>query len=88
MGLKSNGEPSTIFNPNDFVTRAQFWTMLSRLLYGNTYNASVIWNDYYTPHLKALQKAGIMKYINVPSNLELRWYVMIMMERVGLFFSD
>jgi hypothetical protein len=24
MGLKSNGEPSTIFNPNDFVTRAQF----------------------------------------------------------------
>lgn len=38
MGLKSDGTPDTKFNPNAVVTRAQFGTMLSRLLYGNQYN--------------------------------------------------
>ena len=38
MGLESDGTPGKVFNPNTTVTRAQFGTMLSRLLYGNTYN--------------------------------------------------
>ncbi len=83
MWLTSDGFPNTVFNPNATVTRAQFWTMLSRLLYGNKYNKPAVGEDYYTPHLKALQKAGIMKNISMPWNYELRWYVMIMMERIA-----
>lgn len=40
MGLKSDGTPDTKFNPNGEVTRAQFGTMLSRLLYNSTYNTT------------------------------------------------
>lgn len=83
MWLQSDGTPNTVFNPNAIVTRAQFGTMLSRLLYGDTYNAPAKGSDYYTPHLKALQKADIMKNISMPWNTELRWYVLIMMRRIS-----
>lgn len=32
MGVEANGVPSTLFNPNGSVTRAQFATTLSRTL--------------------------------------------------------
>lgn len=83
MWLQSDGKPNTVFSPNAIVTRAQFGTMFSRLLYGNRYNAPAVWSDYYSPHLKALQKAGIMKNISQPRNFELRGNVMIMMQRVA-----
>lgn len=38
MGLDYYGEPVTIFNPNHFVTRDQFVTILSRILFRDTYN--------------------------------------------------
>jgi hypothetical protein len=38
MGRNSNGTVSATFNPYGLVTRAQFTTMLSRVLYGNIYN--------------------------------------------------
>ncbi|MCX6822654.1 MAG: S-layer homology domain-containing protein [candidate division SR1 bacterium] len=81
MGLKSDGTPDTIFNPSGQVTRAQFGTMLSRLLYGNANNAKP--GKRYTAHLNALKAAGIMTKITQPAMLELRGFVMIMMERIS-----
>lgn len=83
MWLQSDWTPGTTFNPNAIVTRAQFGTMLSRLLYGNTYNGVAKWSDYYSPHLKALQKNAIMNNISKPRNSELRGNVMIMMQRIA-----
>jgi hypothetical protein len=47
MGVDINN-----FNPNQTVDRAQFGTILSRALYGETYNQS---NPYYQKHLTALK---------------------------------
>jgi hypothetical protein len=33
MGLKSDGSPDVVFNPADDVTRAEFGTMLSRIIW-------------------------------------------------------
>lgn len=38
MGLQSDGTPDTTFNPTQDVTRAQFGTILSRVIRANTYN--------------------------------------------------
>ena len=68
----------TSFRPKDSVTRAEFWTVLSRLLYWKTYEW---WKPYYTNHLRALQNNWIMSNISNPYMAEVRWYVMIMMQR-------
>ena len=81
MWLKSDWTPDIKFTPNAEVTRAQFGTMLSRLLYGNANNGKP--GKRYTAHLNALKAAGIMTKNSVPTMLELRGYVMIMMERVS-----
>ena len=67
------------FNPNGIVTRAQFGTVLSRALYGDVYNVDT--NPYYAEHLAALKDAGIMTMISNPDQLEVRGYVMLMMQR-------
>ena len=72
------GQGITNFNPNEQVTRAQFGTVMSRILWGNTYNVGT---PYYASHLNALANAGIMTQISNPSMKELRGYVMIMMKR-------
>jgi hypothetical protein len=41
------------FNPNGEMTRAEFGTVLSRILRGNTYNKEGI--NYYEAHLQQLQ---------------------------------
>ena len=71
MGLDDNGNPAEKFNPTDTVTRAQFGTVLSRLLYGNVNNAQK-GTQRYAQHLEALNNAGIMKKIDDPSMKELR----------------
>lgn len=38
MGLDYHGQPEQFFNPNYPLTRDQFVTILSRTLFGNTYN--------------------------------------------------
>jgi len=68
----------TSFKPKDFVTRAEFWTVLSRALWWDKYGW---WNTYYENHLKALQSEWIMKKIDVPMDNEIRWYVMLMLMR-------
>lgn len=72
------------FNPNDYVTRAQFWTVLSRALNaGNTarLNRMNNANPYYLEHLNYLKEEWIMKNISNPSSLERRWRVMLMLMR-------
>ena len=80
MGVNSDGTPNTTFDPNGIVTRAQFGTALSRVLYGKTYNSSD--NKYwYKAHLNALNAKGIIKDISTPAKTETRGYVMIMFMR-------
>ena len=75
------------FNPNSYVSRAEFWTTLSRLLYGETNNLFTE-NDRmqyqrYEKYLLALKQSGIMTEIDERriSIKELRWYVMLMLMR-------
>lgn len=79
LGLMGVG--ITKFNPNGLVTRAEFGTTLSRALYGDANNVDT--NPYYAEHLNALKDAGIMTKIDTPSQLEVRGYVMLMMQRAS-----
>ena len=76
LGLMGQG--ITAFNPNGVVTRAQFGTVLSRALWGDTYNDG---DPYYADHLQALKDAGIMNNISNPNAVEVRGYVMLMLQR-------
>ena len=81
MGYDSNGKTvKSTFNPNAEVDRAQFGTILSRLLYGDKYNGG---KTYYTNHLDALKNAWVMSKIDTPTQKELRGYVMLMMMRAA-----
>ena len=66
------------FNPNGAVTRAQFGTVLSRVLRGDENEGG---DPYYAKHLEALKDAGIMNNISNPMANEIRGYVMLMMMR-------
>jgi hypothetical protein len=63
------------FRPNDVVTRAEFATALSRLLYSTSDGT-----PYYETHLKKLKNEWIITKDN-PSQQEVRWYVMLMLYR-------
>ena len=78
MGLMGQG--ITAFNPNGVVTRAQFGTVLSRILYGAANDGG---DPYYADHLAALKDAGIMTNISNPNAPEVRGYVMLMMQRAA-----
>jgi hypothetical protein len=64
------------FRPFDEVTRWEFATALSRLLY-NTPDGH---DQYYTTHLQKLKREWILSDTN-PNIKEHRWYVMIMLMR-------
>ena len=59
------------FNPEATMTRAQFGTVLSRLLYGNVHNSAGS-GPRYQEHLKSLRATGIMKDISKPNREEIR----------------
>lgn len=84
MGLKKDGRPDTVFNPNAYITRAQFGTMLSRLLYGNSYNIHILSPfPYYKKHLEILQQNNIMTKIDNPvTKKEIKSWIMLMMYRI------
>ncbi len=64
------------FRPDDLVTRAEFGTALSRMLY-----ATADWeNAYYETHLAKLMDEKIIT-VDTPDLQELRGYVMIMLMR-------
>ncbi len=71
------GQNMSKFDPTGIVTRAQFATIMSRLIRGTTYNGGT---PYYTAHLNALENAGIIT-VTTPTMKEVRAYVMIMMKR-------
>lgn len=84
MWLESDGvTPQSTFNPYGEIHRGQFGTILSRFIWMLDYsldNTSSL--PYYTKHLQALKKFGIMKKIDTPEMLELRWWVLITMQRI------
>jgi len=83
MGRASDGKSTQqIFTPLGKMTRAQFGTVLSRLLYGDV-NNSTDKVHRYAKHLQALNKAGIMTNISKPNAIEVRGYVMLMMQRTS-----
>ena len=65
------------FRPFDLVTRAEFGTALSRMLYGL---ADWEWDSWYKTHLDKLMEEKIIT-VDTPDLQELRWYVMIMLMR-------
>ena len=72
------------FDPNKIVSRAEFWTVLSRLLWWDTYDVEnpTDKNLYYVKHLKALNDSNIMKDIDNPVRRnELREWIWVMFRR-------
>lgn len=67
------------FDPNGEVTRAQFGTVLSRVLWGDKYNT---WIPFYLDHLNALKINTIISNTD-PELKELRGYVMLMLMRAS-----
>ena len=65
------------FRPNDKVTRAEFATSLSRLLFSTPDG-----QPYYTTHLKKLKQEWILT-IDDPKIIEKRWYIMLMLMRTS-----
>ena len=78
MWINADGTPLKNFNPNGKVTRAEYATVFSRVLFGDKYNKSE-WN-YYEDHLNALKEAGILTN-TAPTIQEIRGWVMLMMYR-------
>ena len=78
MGIHHDGTALSYFEPNKFVTRAEFATVFSRVLYGAKYNQDG--KDWADGHLNALKEAGILKNIT-PNMLELRGRVLLMLQR-------
>lgn len=66
------------FRPYDIVTRAEFATALSRLLYKTE---DWKWNiKYYEPHISKLYSEWIISNMD-PKLQEKRWYIMLMLMR-------
>jgi hypothetical protein len=77
LGIMNGDGP--YFNPSSMVTRAEFGTVLSRVLYGTTYEW---WTPFYKNHLEALKNADIITNTN-PDIIESRWNIMLMLMRAG-----
>ena len=79
LGIMGQNMPNNAFRPYDTISRAEFGTALSRLLWGDEHNGGT---PYYADHLNALKEAGIMTQIaNAESTKEIRGYVMLMLMR-------
>jgi len=72
--------PNNNFRPNDEVTRAEFATALSRMLYHTSDGEYRSTDKYYTNHMKKLVQEWIITNDDAKMK-ELRWYVMIMLMR-------
>ena len=72
--------PNNKFRPDDEVTRAEFATALSRMLYHTSDWEYKSTDKYYTNHMENLVKEWIITNDD-PNMKELRWYVMIMLMR-------
>jgi len=80
MGLKGDGTVASTFNANDTITKAQFATILSRLVYGNTNNSTDACR--YCKHVDALKAHGIIKVTTDLLDPLQRSVAMIMLMRI------
>ena len=78
MWINADGTPLRNFNPDGKVSRAEFVTVLSRVLYWDKYNQD--WSKYYEKHMQALLEAEILSDTN-PNIQELRWRIILMLYR-------
>ena len=75
----TNGEN---FNPMNPVTKAQLWTIISRLMRWHTYDNPQ--GNYYTKHLEALKNNGFMSDISNPTTTYARrWDFMALLQKVN-----
>ena len=81
MGINADGTPIQAFEPHKLVSRAEFATVLSRVIWGNKHNISG--DDRYSAHLQALKKYEIITS-DVPANWwELRGRALLMLHRTA-----
>ena len=79
LGIMGQNMPRNEFRPYDTISRAEFGTALSRVLWGDKYEGGT---PYYANHLNALKAAAIMNQIaDAESTKEIRGYVMLMLMR-------
>ena len=73
------------FLANDIVSRAEFGTILSRILWGDTHNVKhTRETPYYTKHLNELNKNWIITQIDKPlTRKELRKRVWVVLKRIS-----
>ena len=80
LGIMWQNMPNNKFRPNDEVTRAEFATALSRMIYWTSdWEYKWTWK-YYIHHMEKLVEEWIITKDD-PRMKELRWYVMIMLMR-------
>lgn len=72
--------PNNEFRPYNYVTRGEFATALSRLLYHTSDWMFEKTSRYYVPHINKLAYEWILTNTD-PAMKELRWYVMLMLMR-------
>ena len=81
MGINADGTPIQAFEPHKLVSRAEFATVLSRVIWGNKHNISG--DNRYSAHLQALKKYEIITS-DVPANWwELRGRALLMLHRTA-----
>lgn len=74
-----------LFNPMDYVSRAQFASVLSRALWWDKYNW---WEPYYIKHLNALISVWIVENEDVlMSRSYKRWDIMYTLKKAYEYFS-
>jgi len=80
MGQDGNGGTLSYFRPYDTVTRAEFWTLLSRVLRWDRYDGA---NPYYEDHLIKLKQEGVIVSIYNPQHIEKRGDIMEMLQKAS-----
>ena len=90
MWIWSDWKKSDKFNPYEIVTRAQFATAFSRALNKSKWTVINNGTPYYSTHLQYLQSEWIIRSISqpLPSTVEKRWNVMLMMMRASNVVSS
>lgn len=74
--------PITDFMPSKFVSRAEFWTVLSRILWWRAYEAEENSKYYYVKHLNQLKEGWVLTNID-PNLVEYKSYVILMIYRAA-----
>lgn len=75
------------FKPTQQANKAQVWTVLSRVIWGDKHDSKGKW--YYIYHVNALQDAGVMDNIsNVTNTIAKRWDVLVMLKRINDKFGS